>query len=310
MEWTTIESDPAVFTSLVEQIGVKGVQVEELWDLSNLESLNRRFHLHGLIFLFKYRTDIDATSALAVENVDAPESLFFASQVITNACATQAILGVLLNVETFRNEDGGSKDAEGKEREQTIGETLTELKQFTADFPPELKGLALSNSEKIRAAHNTFARPEPIVDEGKRAAKNGDEVYHFVAFVHHGGRMWELDGLKPKPVAYGECSKENWHEVAVPAIEERIQKYASDEISFNLLAVTNEKESVFRRELREAAERGDNESIVKLTDEIEDEMKRKEIWRDENIRRKHNYIPFIFEMLKCLAEKGGLEQSA
>lgn len=305
MEWTTIESDPAVFTSLIQQIGVKGVQVEELWDLSNLEALNRRFHLHGLIFLFKYRTDLDTTSALAVENVDAPESLFFASQVITNACATQAILGVLLNVETFGNDVEG-EGGEG-EPEQTIGETLEELKQFTADFPPELKGLALSNSEKIRAAHNAFARPEPIVEEGKRAAKNGDEVYHFVAFVHHGGRVWELDGLKPKPVAYGECSKENWHEVAVPAIQERIQKYASDEISFNLLAMTNEKESVFRRELREATESGDNESIIRLTDEIEDEMKRKENWRDENIRRKHNYIPFIFEMLKCLAEKGALE---
>jgi ubiquitin carboxyl-terminal hydrolase L5 len=305
MEWTTIESDPAVFTSLIQQIGVKGVQVEELWDLSNLEALNRRFHLHGLIFLFKYRTDLDTTSALAVENVDAPESLFFASQVITNACATQAILGVLLNVETFGNDVEGEGGEGG--REQTIGETLEELKQFTADFPPELKGLALSNSEKIRAAHNAFARPEPIVEEGKRAAKNGDEVYHFVAFVHHGGRVWELDGLKPKPVAYGECSKENWHEVAVPAIQERIQKYASDEISFNLLAMTNEKESVFRRELREATESGDNESIIRLTDEIEDEMKRKENWRDENIRRKHNYIPFIFEMLKCLAEKGALE---
>lgn len=279
--------------------------MEELWDLSNLEALNRRFHLHGLIFLFKYRTDLDTTSALAVENVDAPESLFFASQVITNACATQAILGVLLNVETFGNDVEG-EGGEG-EREQTIGETLEELKQFTADFPPELKGLALSNSEKIRAAHNAFARPEPIVEEGKRAAKNGDEVYHFVAFVHHGGRVWELDGLKPKPVAYGECSKENWHEVAVPAIQERIQKYASDEISFNLLAMTNEKESVFRRELREATESGDNESIIRLTDEIEDEMKRKENWKDENIRRKHNYIPFIFEMLKCLAEKGALE---
>jgi ubiquitin carboxyl-terminal hydrolase L5 len=305
MEWTTIESDPAVFTSLIQQIGVNGVQVEELWDLSNLEALNRRFHLHGLIFLFKYRTDLDTTSALAVENVDAPESLFFASQVITNACATQAILGVLLNVETFGNDVEGEGGEGG--REQTIGETLEELKQFTADFPPELKGLALSNSEKIRAAHNAFARPEPIVEEGKRAAKNGDEVYHFVAFVHHGGRVWELDGLKPKPVAYGECSKENWHEVAVPAIQERIQKYASDEISFNLLAMTNEKESVFRRELREATESGDNESIIRLTDEIEDEMKRKENWRDENIRRKHNYIPFIFEMLKCLAEKGALE---
>jgi ubiquitin carboxyl-terminal hydrolase L5 len=64
---------------------------------------------------------------------------------------------------------------------------------------------------------------------------------------------------------------------------------------------------VFRRELREATESGDNESIIRLTDEIEDEMKRKENWRDENIRRKHNYIPFIFEMLKCLAEKGALE---
>ena len=302
MEWTTIESDPAVFTSLIQQIGVKGVQMEELWALSNLESLNHRFHLHGLIFLFKYRTDIDTTSAFAVENVDAPESLFFASQVITNACATQAILGVLLNVETF-----GSESDEGSTSEQSIGEKLTELKQFTADFPPELKGLALSNSEKIRAAHNAFARPEPIVDEGKRPARNGDEVYHFVAFVHHGGRVWELDGLKPKPVAYKECLKEKWHEVAVPAIEERIQKYATDEISFNLLAVTNDKESVFRRELREATESGDNENIAKLTEEIEDEMHRKENWKDENIRRKHNYIPFIFEMLKCIAENGGFE---
>ena len=114
----------------------------------------------------------------------------------------------------------------------------------------------------------------------------------------------ELDGLKPKPVAYKECLKEKWHEVAVPAIEERIQKYATDEISFNLLAVTNDKESVFRRELREAAESGDNENIAKLTEEIEDEMHRKENWKDENIRRKHNYIPFIFEMLKCIAENG------
>ena len=53
--WQELESDPGVFTLLLEDFGVSGVQVEEIYDLSKPVSVSQK--VYGFIFLFKVRTE-------------------------------------------------------------------------------------------------------------------------------------------------------------------------------------------------------------------------------------------------------------
>ena len=79
--------------------------------------------MYGLIFLFKWQKEADNRPVQQEEEYHG--KVFFAEQVITNACGTQALLSVLLN----------RPDIE-------LGKELTDLRNFTADFPPSLRGQA------------------------------------------------------------------------------------------------------------------------------------------------------------------------
>jgi ubiquitin carboxyl-terminal hydrolase L5 len=113
-----------VFTYLIEKLGVKDVQFEELTTLeaSELEQLGT---VYGVIFLFKYPTGEarGETPKDGTYDQEAANNLFFAAQTIQNACGTQAIVSLLLN----------------REKEVNIGKELKEFKEFAGEFPPEVR---------------------------------------------------------------------------------------------------------------------------------------------------------------------------
>ena len=47
--------------------------------------------------------------------------------------------------------------------------------------------------------------------------------------------------------------------------------------------------------------------IFSLRSKLEDELANQERQRQENIRRRHNYIPFIMKLLKALAAEGKMQ---
>lgn len=270
-----VESDAGVFTYLLENLGVRGVQFEELLTLSP-EELVPLQPVYGVIFLFRYPPQGLPSRPKESYDHDAAERLFFARQTIQNACGTQALLSVIMN----------------KSDEVELGNKLSEFREFAMALPPDLRGEALSNSELIREVHNSFSKSSPFADETQRAGDEGEDAFHFVAYASMDGALYELDGLQPAPITHGPCRTDEFPTRVAYILAERVATYASSEIRFNVLAMVRDPRIA-------AAEIGDQETLAR------EEEKRRQ-WRWENALRRHNFVGFAGEVMKgVVTEKIG-----
>ncbi|CAH2355160.1 putative ubiquitin carboxyl-terminal hydrolase 2 [[Candida] railenensis] len=283
--WNTIHSDAGVFTELVEKLDISDIQFDDLYSIDK-ESLLESSPIYGVVFLFKY-SKIDreysgnGNRPLTGEyDVDYQEhGIFFANQTIQNACATQAVLNVLLN----------------KSDQVDLGEELGNFKSFVTGFDSELCGETISNSDLIRKVHNSFSAPSSIIDEDKQKPPRGyddknDGLFHFIGYLQTNGFIYELDGLKRYPIKHVPCSSDQEFCEKLPGvIRERIAKYGEEELRFSLLSITNNK-------LKQYEESGEY-------DRFNSELMKRETWKRENELRKFDYTTLMIQLLKNVGKE-------
>ena len=292
--WCTIESDPAVFTELLENIGVSGAVLQELISLDR-DSIDQLGKVYGVILLFKWKKELYNRAGQHGDVTNDP-SVYFARQIVNNACATQAILNTVLNFP----------------QDLQLNEDLANFYSFTNELDPATRGEIIGQSEFIRAAHNSFARPATFSFEDNKKAKDDDDVFHFSSFIYKNGAILELDGLRDGPVRIRPATSEDWKDKMIETLQGRMQEIASADttghgqgISFSLMAVTEDRIGTLEEAVALAM------SEEKPCDHIEAELQQLRAEREkghhENVRRRHNYMPAIIELLKSLSEKGKLQ---
>ncbi|KAI0550948.1 cysteine proteinase [Xylaria curta] len=243
--WVELESEPAFFNAMLQDLDAKTLKVQEVVALDKTILAELPDPVHGLIFLYEWTNEDESHEA----RQDCPENLWFGNQTTANACATVALMNIIMNAHGVK-----------------FGPELEEFRHATRLLPPPHRGHALDTNDFIRAIHNSVARRNDLLSEDllldnklesatKRRArpekkrqktsnssKRKDEpsAYHYIAFVPVDGQVWELDGLESLPLClgpYAPDAPDDWLNIASEAIQNRMARQDDAYPSFNLLAV-------------------------------------------------------------------------
>jgi len=298
--WSLTESSPEVFTAILQDIGVKGLQVDDVYSLDP-GTLAQLQPIHALIFLFKWvgRTAEPGgpESGLMTGGVD---GVYFANQVITNSCGTLAAINAVMNIPPQPSPYPGESIE--------LGPMLTDLRDFGDGMDSMTCGELITNSPLIRSTHNSFTSSSPFsISQHPLAPKRPKEdAYHFVTYVPIMGALWELDGLQQAPIRHGpvdETDEGKWVKTAQEVIEKRIATYPEGSLMFNLLCIRSAPIPRLRRLLTSSETSPD--ILEEISNQLGYEQEKSRRWQLENSLRRHNLIPMVIEVLQIMASAPG-----
>ncbi|KAJ0168026.1 Ubiquitin carboxyl-terminal hydrolase isozyme L5 [Colletotrichum tanaceti] len=239
--WCEVESEPAFFNAMLREMGVKDLKVQEVFSVDEDYVATLPQPVYGFIFLYQYFSENYEDD----EVVDGRD-IWFANQTTDNACATVAMTNILMNCEGV-----------------DLGTNLQAFKDSTGNLSTPLRGHALSSNTFIRSVHNSFTRrmdhlnadlfleteaaeskkkrrrgPSKKTKRAKKQKIDSESGYHFIAYVPANGSVWELDGLKTRPVCLGPLEDGvHWANLVRPEIQARMLQFEESALSFNLLAL-------------------------------------------------------------------------
>lgn len=225
MAWIPLESNPEVMTKFLHTVGVP-----DSWSIVDVYGLDPDLLIMvpkpvlAVILLYPLSAEgqpfdktEDKDTKTAEDETSPPGSVYHIKQYIENACGTIALIHAIANNrETINLKDG----------------FLKKFLDETKDLSFTKRGEHLINAENITEVHCEVAH------EGQTLVPCQDTPvnYHFVAFVHKDGSLYELDGRKPAPINHGSTSAETLLEDAARVCKEYMSR-DPEEMRFTVVAL-------------------------------------------------------------------------
>ncbi|KAF2859568.1 cysteine proteinase [Piedraia hortae CBS 480.64] len=148
--WIEMESEPVFFSAILHDLGVCGLKFTELYSLETDHLLPP---VYALIFLCRWRqTDSPRPQDVNDDDDDDDDEgggqnkIWFAQQTPEFACATFAVLNIVMNLQGFE-----------------FGEELERFKVFTENMGSLERVDAIDNWEFAKRIHNSFARGREVM---------------------------------------------------------------------------------------------------------------------------------------------------